>query len=531
MSPNVSKSVPAAIAGTRKSEHSQPSTQPPDERNGPSSRVETGPLRRESGATSTSQVADIMPDGPSGELLNDASANKGASANKTSTNGTSSKATSKKKLSRGAVKFALGTDYAKKEPRLQYATPGDHAAVYNFLMTVFQGPPREAFLATLDDPFYEPSDRLLIKIGHRLLAHAHVSKRVIQFGPLTLPVAGLHWLATSPEFRGRGFARTLLKASHKLMVEDGSVLATLNTSEPHFFRTEGWAVCGRRCHSSACTRDLLSQLTVRGSRQVRQLSIRPWRQVELPGVMRIYRQNTSEMFGPVERTEAYWRWLVSRKGFDQLFVAIAGPDRLDIEESMAHIVGYMITKRDHIVELFAAPDHPEAIHQLLARGCSDAIEHDHHHLVYHGSPNDSVHGVFQLAGGTRRLHESYHGEVTMIKLFDPVAFLRRISPMLHRRATAARLNRPTELGLVLEGQKLRVKINPRGVRVASDKIGRSHLTCNRAEFTRLVMGHVSVEEALAAGRLEASTQVAVQIATALFPPLPLWRPPMDELVL
>jgi len=508
MSTPASESAIATVTGTRKNQPRPASSQPPDERHGSNRRSENGnaPEVREAASV------DIQPDGPLGMACKRA-ANESAK-------GDSPKVT-----------FASLSNAKANEPHFQYATAGDHAAVHNFLTTVFQGPPRDAFLATLDDPFYEPSDRLLIKLGHRLLAHAHVTKRVVQFGPITLPVAGLHWLATSPEYRGQGLGAAILKASHKLMVEDGSILARLNTSEPHFFRSEGWAVCGRRCHSSACTRDLLAQLTERDRRRGRRLSIRPWRQVELPGVMRIFRRNTAETFGPVERTEAYWRWLVSRRGFDQLFVAIAGPDRLDIDEGMAHIVGYMITKQDHILELFAEPDHPEAIQQMLGRGCSDAIERDYHYLTYHGSPNDPVHGIFRTAGGTHRLHESYNGEVSMVKLFDPQVFLRRISPILHRRATTARLNRPSELGLVLEGQKLRLKINPRGVRVVSGKIGRSHITCNLPEFTRLIMGHVDVTEVLKSSRIEASTQVAMRIAAALFPPLPQWRPPMDELVL
>ncbi len=525
MSTHASESAPTVVVGTRKSEKTEPLKRTPDARQGADCRTDNGHAVDVGSAPPAENGSGVSLDDPRTSF--ERAPNPGASRSATPPQ----QASKKKPVSLSTIPLGAGTETSEKEPRIQYATPGDHAAVYNFLTTVFQGPPREAFLATLDDPFYEPTDRLLIKSGHRLLAHAHVSKRVINFGEITIPVAGLHWLATSPEFRGRGFARSLLKAAHDLMVEDGSVLAMLSTSEPHFFRSEGWALCGRHCYSSGCTRDLLAQLTEHDRRRARQLSIRPWRQVELPGVMRVFRQNTGGTFGPVERTEAYWRWLVSRKGFDQLIVAIAGPDRLDIDEGMARIAGYMITKGDHILELFAAPDHPEAVHQLLARGCSDAIEHDFHHLVYHGSPNDPVHGIFQTAGGTRRCHESYNGEVTMVKLFDPAAFLRRINPILHHRATAARLNRPAELGLVLDGQKLSLKINRRGVRITNDKIGRSHLTCNIADFTRLVMGHMNIEEALESGRIEASTQVATQIAAALFPALPLWRPSMDELVL
>jgi hypothetical protein len=54
---------------------------------------------------------------------------------------------------------------------------------------------------------------------------------------------------------------------------------------------------------------------------------------------------------------------------------------------------------------------------------------------------------------------------------------------------------------------------------------------NDADFTRLLLGHLDLEEAVAAGRVRASTRVAQEAAAVLFPRLPLWRAPLDEVEL
>ncbi len=412
--------------------------------------------------------------------------------------------------------------------QMRYASAGDHGAVYHLLTAVFQSPTRDAFSATLDDPFYEPTDRVLIKCGHRLLGHIQVSKRSMHFGPLVLPSAGVYWLATLPEYRGRGFAQALLQAAHDLMVEDGSLLGYLKTQVPHFFRRNGWALCGRHAWSTVGTRDVLAHLGTRSGG--RQLSVRPWRQVELPGVMRVYKQNTHDSYGAVERTEAYWRWLVSRKGFDNLFVAIEGPDRFELEETHARIVGYAVTKQHHIIELFADPDVPQATAHLLRRACGEAIERDHHAVAYHGPPADAVHELFAAAGGESQWSETYGGEVSMVRVFDPAGLLRKLAPALHRRAVAAKLARPCELALEFEGEKLQLVATRRGVRIVPDKTCRNRVILSRVDLTRLLLGHLDVSAADQDGRLRCANRTAYKIANTLFPPVPLWRSQLDELL-
>lgn len=447
-------------------------------------------------------------------------------------------------------------------PRVSLGGAGDHPEVQQFLSTVFQAGARDAFYSSLDDPFYEPRDRLLVKTGSRIVSHVHLTRRVMRFAGELVLAAGLSGLGTLPEYRGRGYAGQLLAAADHWMLRERSLLGLLRTKIPHFFRPAGWAVCGRHSQARAGSRELLAQLSaLRFPGREPPLTIRPWRQMELPALEQVYRLNIVQATGALERTEAYWRWLISRKGYDQVFVAVEGADpfeRDEVDVNLAHasrrerlaavesladaphreaagrfsapIVGYCVVKEDRIVELMALPGHPTAAQELLARACSDAIEHDHHHLVLDANANDPLMELFRRAGGDVFHNEALQGEVLMVKVLDAHALLKAIAGRLHQRMAASGLPRPCELGLLVESQKYRLDISRRSVRVARQKIGRSYLACNLAEFTRLVLGHDDVDEAISRGRLEASTRVAVDVARILFPRLPLWRPPLDDLL-
>ena len=425
---------------------------------------------------------------------------------------------------------AFSENAAPGKLRLVLGRSGDHAAVYHTMLAIFQNPSREEFRAQTEDPFYEPNDRLLVKRGYRVLSHLQLTHRTMLFGNLAIPVAGVHWLGTLPEFRNQGFASRLLQETDRRMVAAGAALGMLRTSVPHFFRQAGWALCGHHSFSQAKARDVLGHLHSESAvRQTKPLNIRLWRHVEMPALMRIYRQNTQGSYGSLERTEAYWRWLVGRKAYDSLFVALDGPDKLELEETIAPIVGYAVLRQDRVVELFAAPNHPTAAQQLLARACSDTIEHDRQELFVHAPPNHELHQILTTASGTYCRQEMAQNEVYMMKIVDPLKFLHLLAPEFEVRAKSAGLPRGTELGLQVDDAKWRLVYSRHGFRVRIGKLGRSYLTLNRAEFTRLALGHGRVQDAAFAGRIQNSTRRPLDLAEILFPQLPFWRPGWDEL--
>jgi len=416
------------------------------------------------------------------------------------------------------------------EIRLVQGRSGDHASVYHMLLAVFQGPSRDEFHLQAEDPFYEPSDRLLVKRGFRVISHLHVTHRSMLFGRLTLPIAGIHWLGTLPEFRNQGLATSLLRESHRRLAADGALLGLLRTRAPRFFHRAGWAVCGRHSFSQAKGREVLGNLHAEyASKLARPLSIRLWRHVEMTALMRLYRQNTAAAYGPLDRTEAFWRWLIGRKAYDSLLVALDGPDKLELEENVAPIVGYAVLRQERVVELLSVPGHPTANYQLLARACGDAMERDRQDLFFHAPPHHPLHRLVCGAGGTLHNQESEQSEVFMVNVVDPQKFLTVLAPELESRAKSAGVSRESELGLQVDDAKWRLVYSRRGFRVRTGNLGRNYLTMNRAEFTRLVLGHGQVRETALAGRIQASSRAALDLAEALFPNLQLWFPIWDDL--
>jgi predicted N-acetyltransferase YhbS len=431
------------------------------------------------------------------------------------------------------------------------ARAGDHESIYRFLATLFPGPMLAEFKASLADPFYEPRDRLLLKRAGALVAHVHLTRRVMQFGPNQIPVAGLKWLATAPHCRYQGLASHLLSAAERQAIQEGALVGLLRTRIPHFFRRAGWALCGQPSLSQANTRTVLARLLDEGLRRHRRghprLHIRPWRRWEEKAVVRIYRQNLPGRYGPFDRTLAYWQWLLRRQAYDQIYVALDGPDLWDLEEVSTPAVGYVVLKGHRVIELMTAPGRPRVAAELLAHACGDAIEHDHHSIVLHAPPDSPFHHILAPSegppAGERAVVPAFHGcgppgrceqdpergEVWMARLLQPKLLLERLCGEFCLRARQARLARPLELGLQVEGQKYQLELSNCGAAVTCQRMGRSYLRMNVADFTRLLLGQLDWDRAVADKRLEASTALAQEIGRVLFPRLPLWYPPLDEL--
>src|SRR5208283_3583239 len=132
---------------------------------------------------------------------------------------------------RGSVEYSLGTE-------------ADHEAIYQTLLHVFHGPDRESFLGALSDPVYRPDQRLLAKVDGRIVSHVHLTERLLRYGSVSIPVNGVMWVGTLPEFRGMGFAQNLVRLASQRSRERGAVLQVLTTGMPQFYRPLGWGVCG-----------------------------------------------------------------------------------------------------------------------------------------------------------------------------------------------------------------------------------------------------------------------------------------------
>ena len=233
--------------------------------------------------------------------------------------------------------------------------------------------------------------------------------------------------------------------------------------------------------------------------------------------------------GALERTEAYWKWLLERRGYDQLYVALEGPELLDMHETQTRVVGYAAARGEQIVELMAAPDCPRAAVELLARCCGEAVEQGRRCVLLHAPPSSPLFTLFDLADGAAPAEPSERGETYMVRLLDPLGVLRRLGGEFERRAEGAGLPRPFDLGLLVEGRKFQLELAREGVRATSQRVGRSYLRLSGDDFIRLLLGQLDWDAATADGRIECSTALAAAAGRVLFPALPFWRPPWDDL--
>lgn len=456
--------------------------------------------------------------------------------------------------------------------RLLPARSGDHAAIHRLLLSIFHGPSGAEFHAQLDEPLYEPTDRLLVKSGERVVAHLRVTKRLIHFGSLTIPAAGFMDLGTSHEFRSRGFATALIDAGQQQAVAEGALIGLTRTTAPDLFLRQGWSVCGRHSFSVANPRQILahycSQFPHDEPKQVDADDatiemfapapvtsvVRPLRRIELPAVIRLYEWMSRAGFGALVRSEVWWDWLMSRGAFDRAYVAVHpregadstipdDPALLVPHSDQERVVGCVFVKEGRIVELLFAPGQERVARRLAARVCTDCVERNLASVRLDAPPSDPLHRQWADAGGATHRAATHQGETCMARVFDPLAMLRLLSDTLLARAKAADLPRPFSLGLDVfhhdadlaqcrreDVQSYRLVVSRRRVKLTRHHPGRSYLSLKRRDLTPLLLGHWDVTQALSTGRLRASTRLAQEAAVILFPPLPWYRPPLDELL-
>lgn len=420
------------------------------------------------------------------------------------------------------------------------ATVGDHAAIENLLATEYDKSLPVEFQSQLEDPFYEPCDRSVVKYDQQVVGHIRQVSRTMGLGEARAPFGRLNYLAVLPEFRPFGVAESLVQFAEHQMRDSGIPIAELQTSDVNVAVAAGWIPCGDQIFSEASPRDVLAQLALGRERtkpdvlapvrkRSKRLSVRLWRRVELPAVMRIYQANLNQCFGALDRSEDYWRWLIGRKAFDHIFVAIEGRDRLSLEDGECRIVGYAVVRDHHILETFTDPAHSAAAIKLLGRACTDAIEQDQHAVRFHGPRNHPLHKFVGNANGGYFATRSIRGTKTFAKILNPVELARSLSVELIAGLRASELELPAELGMLVDGEKWHLTVSAQGATMKQGKLGRSYVTCDTATWTSLLLSYVDAKSAIDTGRLVPSTSLAALVANALFSRDLTWRPPWDHL--
>ena len=420
---------------------------------------------------------------------------------------------------------ALGT-------QIEFGNAGDHTLVHQLLRAVHQGPSQEAFLSLLDEPSYEPADRLLIKRHGQVLSHVQLTRRVAWFAGNRLPIGGMLHLATLPEYRASGLSARLLLAADAVMGEDGAVLGVIRTSEPAYFEACGWVAVGHQQFSQANTRDILSYLQSRPPQRTtasQRLTVRTWRHVEFEALRRVYRHAVRDGWGAIDRTESYWQWLVGRKSHEQLLVALREQPPLKEEDQHQSILGYAVVSGARIVELQHFDAAEEAAAALLKRVCRDAIERDHHAIALHAPPAAPLHDTVITAGGSWVRDPSAVGGTLMVKLLNAEKWIQHMEIELLEQVRSHGLPRPAGIDFLVGDRGYRLQWTNRSVRLTSEVAGVGDVRCDPCAFAKLLVGSFHHDDEASLSALQIERDEVREMLRAMFPLRQFWQSPFDLL--
>jgi hypothetical protein len=82
----------------------------------------------------------------------------------------------------------------------------------------------------------------------------------------------------------------------------------------------------------------------------------------------------------------------------------------------------------------------------------------------------------------------------------------------------------------VEVARLRLVFTSRGMKIVKGPAGRHSLALRKRDLAPLLLGHWHLSDMIEAGRIDASSKTAEQVGRVLFPKLPWWRPPLDDLL-
>lgn len=423
----------------------------------------------------------------------------------------------------GTVAERLTT--TKRVPPAQILESGeaDNEEVGHVLVNTLRILDRERFYTSLLDPDFRPEHRLIARVGGRLASHVLMTHRSIQFDSVAVPMTGLVWLGTVPEYRGRGLAEGLIRYAVKKAESQKIPLLGLTTRATDPYEHLGWVTVGASHPVTISSRNLPTEEMLQQEVTKGGWTVRPWRQVELSDLMRIYdSQLSSPHVGSVARSESYWRWIVGMKMAHAIWVACQGD----------HVRGYAFVKDHHVLEIGADANCPDAYDMLLCRIRAESLERAYPDIIM-DVPSD--HPVLQHLTdwpGPSRASTINPAHMPpnnlMMKISNVAFFLNQIAPELDQRARAANIQ-AGELGLSVGSNRWTLRWDEKTpMTVECGRSGRKTITLGERALLLLALGQESIETLALAGLATFQHTSTAAICDTLFPRRSLWRSVLDR---
>lgn len=252
-----------------------------------------------------------------------------------------------------------------------------------------------------------------------------------RFGPVTLPVAELGFVATRPAYRRRGLQRALSAAFDRIALTNGYSLSAIE-GIPYFYRQFGYEYA---LPLFDCRFDLALDEVPAGAPP--RYSFRLAGPADVPQLMSFYQQGNADLVITTERSEAMWRYHLTVPAgtiFGLQFYLIAD-DGCDVGYVALAPSGW--ANRLNLVELSLAEvalegEGPSAVEAALRFARGRAAEGGHESV---GLQLPAGHPACRWARAKGHQEADVYG--WQMKVLDPVRFLYAVAPLLEERLSAA----------------------------------------------------------------------------------------------
>lgn len=421
--------------------------------------------------------------------------------------------------------------------RLTTSDEGEHFAILQ-LMKDCLFPHHESDVQSQQErPGYDLRERLTFRLGNQIIGHIRCVPDEVRLQGAVTPFWTASEFVFAPEYADAANIAAFFHCLDQAFDTFPGAFMIHRTSAAMAQRLArfGWVTLSPNFRSTAsCQRFLASfrgqqappeRITPLATPQPG-LWIRLMRQVEADALVSLYdtAYHTTQIGTP--RSAALWDWILRRKAFDALYVAIRGGNKLAWDDAIERMAGYAIVHNGHILELVTQPHETDVKAPLIGRICSDLYEAAQTEIALEAPAADPIHALLRDVGGAEKTSP---GEQLLVRMPKPWQRLAELCPLLQARAKAQGLELPLDLGLLVDGEKFSIHLGTRKGMLTDGKLGRSYLELTRAQLVRLLLADLPIAELVDQGEMAASTQIALQTATRLFPYNPPWFPAAELL--
>ncbi len=394
------------------------------------------------------------------------------------------------------------------------------------------------FHSQQERPDYDTRERLTFRLGNQIIGHIRCVPQQVWLQGALVPYIRASEFVLAPEHVDLKNVDAFFGCLDATFDQYPGAFMVHRTSAAMAQRLArfGWVPLSNNFRSKAATEPYLA--SVRGAssepapllpaRSESGLWIRLMRQVEAEALVSLYDNSFQANQIGTPRSAAMWDWLLRRKAFDSLYVAIRGGNKLALDDAIDRIAGYAVVKDEKIVEVVTQPNEKSVKLPLINRICSDLYESDHREFHLEAPATDPVHDLLR---GMPTAKSTPPGEEILVRMPNAIQQLAELVPTLHSRAKSRGLELPLDLGLLVDGEKFCIHLGKRKGSLTDGKLGRSYLELAHAQLVRLILGDLPIEKMLQQGQLVASTQVAANMAARLFDYDPPWFPAVDALTI